>query len=381
MKQRESPLKALATVDDLRDLAVADGPFLSVHLSFRPPSHDMAERTAVVWRAAREDAAAAGAPPEALAAVDEVVEANPHRLGAGLSVVATPGGQRHVEHLAVPPQTELVRWEPTPALTPLMAARQLALPVIVVLADRTGGDLIVRFAGAPPATATGTARGDEEIEVEGATHPLKKIAGGGWSHRRIQQRAEETWRHNMTDLADELTVLADRIAPVIVAIGGDERAATLLRDALPDRIRDRVRSIEVTRATDGSAEGLDGEIEALLRAHADDELARTVDVYQRELGQHDRATAGPADTLAELRTARVAVLLTPLGIHDARRAFIAAGGQQVAVTPETLPDPAAARHGPLVDIAVTAALATHADVRIVSDQATPPGGIGALLRW
>jgi hypothetical protein len=53
----------------------------------------------------------------------------------------------------------------------------------------------------------------------------------------------------------------------------------------------------------------------------------------------------------------------------------------VAVTPEALPDPGGARSVPLVDAAVTAALATNAEVQIVPDKAGPPGGIGALLRW
>lgn len=56
-----------------------------------------------------------------------------------------------------------------------------------------------------------------------------------------------------------------------------------------------------------------------------------------------------------------------------RRAWIGTDRKRVAVTPAALPDPGGARSVPLVDAAVTAALATNADVRIVPDEAGTPG--------
>jgi Bacterial archaeo-eukaryotic release factor family 2 len=66
-----------------------------------------------------------------------------------------------------------------------------------VLVDRTGAEVFVRRAGASQGG---------EVEVEGAEFPLTKVAAGGWSQCRIQQRAENTWRRNMADLAHELAV-------------------------------------------------------------------------------------------------------------------------------------------------------------------------------
>jgi hypothetical protein len=377
MKQQESPLGVLARLDDLRDLAATTGPFLSVHVSLQPQTHDLPERVALTWRSLRQQAAEAGATQALLEHVDQAVAADPHRSGAGLSVVVSKTGQTHVEHLRVAPAADLVRWEPTPALAPLIAARQMNLPHIVALVDRIGADVLVRPAG----TGGDGAVADADVEVEGADFPITKVGAGGWSHRRIQQRAEETWRDNMGDVADELATVARRVDPAIVGIGGDERAVSLLYEALPGPVRDRCRSIDVTRASDGSIADLDDETDRIMREHVDEQLAEAEDVYQRELGQRDRATAGPLDTLRALRAARVALLLTTDATSDTRRAWIASDHRDAAVTPDALPDPNDARSAPLVDVAVTAALATAADVRIVPSDSPPPGGIGALLRW
>jgi hypothetical protein len=62
---------------------------------------------------------------------------------------------------------------------------------------------------------------------------------------------------------------------------------------LPAAVCDRKRPIEVTRAAGGSAIDLDAQIERVLPMHAVEEVTHTSTVYRRELGQHDRATAGP----------------------------------------------------------------------------------------
>jgi hypothetical protein len=112
-----------------------------------------------------------------------------------------------------------------------------------------------------------------------------------------------------------------------------------------------VRAIEVTRATDGSAAQLDDEVDRVVANWVQDHIDETIAAYERELGQHDRATAGVAATLAALRMSRVATLI--VGV------------------------PAAAQ----VDPIVASALATGADVQVVPKERLPSDGVGALLRW
>lgn len=336
MEQRGTPVASLSRLDDLRILVDRPGPFLTVYLPLRPATEELAEATRLRWRELREDAATAGAPPAVLDVVDPLVE-GVHRAAEGLCVVAAEDGPPLVEHLSAPPE-QRVRWDQLPALVPLIEARQGDQPHVVVLVDRRGADIAVR------------SDGEHTTSVEGADYPLRKVAPGGWSQRRFQQRAEETWERNMAEVADELVPLVEKHEPVVVAVGGDERAVDLLVDELPAAIRDRVRRIEVTRATDGSIAQLDTEVDRVVTDWIDEQLSELLATYGRELGQDDRATTGARDTLAALRASRVATLLVPPAADD-------------------------------VDEAVVAALATGADVQVVPDRVGPLDEVGAILRW
>ena len=374
MRQHGTVLAPLTDLDDLRPVVAGLGPFLSVHLPLEPATEELATELALRWRAGRSRAVEAGAPEPLLAVVDGLLD-GAQRLGAGLSVIAAAGGDVHVSHTPVPPPFEVVRWEPVPSLGPLVAVRQQLQPHVVALVDRIGADLAVR----PGDTVHRT--------VEGEDYPIRKVAPGGWSQRRYQQHAEETWHHNMADVAAELATLTERSHTRIVTIGGDERAVGLVLDQLPAAVRDLVRPIAATRAADGSAAHLDDEVGDVVEAWIDGQLAETLELYDQELGQRDRATAGARDTLAALREARAAVLLVALDPTDERRAWVGTSADQVGSAPEELAAgqpaevQAAARSAPLVDAAVTAAVATGADVRVVPESDRLPEGLGALLRW
>lgn len=380
MEQHGTALAPLAALDDLRPLAAQRWSYLSAHLSLRPATEEVGPAAALRWRAWRERAAEAGAPEVVLAVVDEALE-GAQRRGSGLSVVAPAGGpEAHVSHLPMAPPQEIVRWELVPALVPLIAVRQRSQPHVVALVDRVGADLGV---GGVDGDSAG---GSEWHAVEGEDHPVRKVAPGGWSQRRYQQRAEETWHRNMSDVADEVTGLAARSRARLVAVGGDERAVGLLTSLLPASVRDLVRPIAVTRAADGSIDHLAEQVTGAVDAWTGEQLAETLALYRQELGQRDRATAGAAATLEALRAARVGVVLVQLGLaaDEDQRASVGPEPEQVGLDAGDLGDlghlGGELRSAPLADAAVTAALATGADVRVVPDGEVPEG-IGALLRW
>lgn len=384
MKQHGTALAPLTDLDDLRPVVAGLGPFLSVHLPLAPATEEQPAEMALRWRAGRSRAVEAGAPEPLLAVVDGLLD-GAQRLGAGLSVIAAAGGDVHVSHTPVPTPHEVVRWEPVPSLAPLIAVRQQLQPHVVALVDRVGADLAVRRSAAPGSPGNGAA--EASATVDGDDYPIRKTSGGGWSQRRYQQHAEETWHHNMSDVATELAALAERSGARIVAIGGDERAVGLVLDQLPAAVRDLVRPIAATRAADGSTGQLDAEVAEAVDAWTDSQLARTLELYEQELGQNDRATAGARDTLAALRESRVAVLLVALDANDEGRAWVGTSPDQVGAAPEELAAglpaevQAAARSAPLVDVVVAAAVATGADVRVVPTSAGLREGVGALLRW
>lgn len=425
MDQRGAQLTPLGELDDLRSLVARPGDVLTVCLPLRPANEELAAEVRLEWRALREEAERAGAPSEALAVVDRAV-AGAHRDHAGLHVVVPSDGRPHVEGLERPPARGSVSWGPVPALVPLLADRQRRQPHVVVLVDRQGADIVAvtgrTGADSPEGRAMEGDGGDGRTKttVDGATFPLRKVAPGGWSQRRFQQHAEETWQRNMTEVAGEVTAQAQRVDARFVALGGDERAVGLLVDHLPAAVAELVRPLSVTRATDGSAARLDDEVDRVLDDWLHGEMTKTADTYREELGQGDRAVAGPEQTLDALRAARVAQLLVAGGatgangatggaaggpaIADAAepdgtdgRAWIGATPEDVALSREALLEGSEARSTPLLDAAIAAALATGADIRVLPPEPAPsagaapvadlpdlpdlPGGLGALLRW
>jgi len=343
MKQRGEPLTRLTGLDDLRAWAEHPGPTFTAYLPLRPANEELAQATALRWRGLRDQAEAAGVPAELLDGVEGQLDDDVHRAAPGLAIVAAEGTPPHLEALTTEP-AELVRWQAAPALTPLIADRQRRQPLVVALVDRRGADLTASR-GRPDG------EGQRSTTVDAATYPLRKVGPGGWSQRRFQQRAEETWHHNMTEVAEELVMLTDRTDARIVALGGEERALGMLLEQLPDAVRERVRPIAVTRATDGSIEHLDDELDRVVSEWVDSHLTETVDAFRRELGQHDRAADGAGGVGEALRAGRVAALIVPPWSTEA------------------------------VDRAVADGLATGADVHVVGDLDEVPDHLGALLRW
>jgi hypothetical protein len=243
---------------------------------------------------------------------------------------------------------------------PLLAATQALFPYVVVLADRTGAELMLVRPDGP----------DVRDEVHGATEHVSKNAPGGWSQRRYQQRAEHRWEATARGVADALTRLVDEHAPRLAVVSGDVRAVQLLREQVPDRVA------QVT--TELSGEYTDIE-EAL--SHAEPVVAGRVRAdteeilaaHERETGQVDQATSGPAATLAALARAQVeTLLLDPRAAAGIEAWFgpeptdCAASAEQARGFGVAAPMPA-----PLADVAVRAALATEAAVRVLPAEVGP----------
>ena len=368
-----TPLFAADTAD-LADLVKAPGPFLTVHLTTESGIDNAAQRSEQRWKPVRDDAHAQGAPEDVLAGVDPLI-ADAHLLGDGLAVVATPVGVLHVEHgTRLPNDRDLVRWASLPSLMQIVAWRQAFPACVTVLADRQGADL------------TGYRRERPEVhrEAGGDDYPIRKPNAGGWSQRRYQERAEHTWERNAADAADQVAKLARRVDARLVVAAGDDRAVTLLREALPPELAEKVQVVSGGRAHDGSEHSFEeaARIAVGLAVNADTDAL--LEKFREERGQHDRAVEGPEATLDALAMAAVDVLiLTPDDPDDARTAWFGPDPTQLALREDDLrglgvEQPA---DGRLVDVAVRAALGTGAGIRIVEAGAALDGGMGAILRW
>lgn len=362
-----------ADTSDLGGLVKTPGPFLTLQLTTEADIDNAAQRSEQRWRALRDDAAAQGTPEEVLGAVDPLI-ADAHFEGQGLAVVATAAGVVHEEHGGREPDRDLVRWAPLPSLAQVVAWRQELPGYVTVLADRQGADL------------TGYRREGPEVhrEAGGDDYPIRKPNAGGWSQRRYQERAEHTWERNAADVADQVVKLARRVDARLVVAAGDERAVTMLQEALPAELVDRFQLVSGGRSQDGSEQSFEeaARIAVGLAVNADTDAL--MEKFREERGQADRAAEGAEATLNALAMAAVDVLLlAPDDPDDARTAWFGPDPTQLALREDDLrglgvEEPA---DGRLVDVAVRAALGTGAGIRIVEPGAGLDGGMGAILRW
>ena len=358
---------------DLADVVLTSGLFATVELTTEQAVDNAAQLEDMRWRALRTSLAEAGAPDGVLEAIDGLIGER-HLDGNGFTVVATAGGILLAESPPGPPGREAARWAPLPWLIPLHAHRQAAPAVVAVLADRAGAD-VVAFA---PGTAEETHR-----EAGGNVDPLARSKPGGWSQRRYQQRAENTWEHNAKDVAGEVTKLADATNARLLVAAGDVRALQLLQESLPQRWLDVLSVMDGGRSQDGSLERLTDDVWPFVVEAVDQDTDRLLEKFREELGQQDRAVEGAEATLAALAKAQVEVLLVSDDPDDERIAWFGPDPTAVALRHEDLKglgvdSPVEAR---LVDVAVRAALGTGAGLWIVPPEKVPADGMGGLLRW
>ena len=356
---------------DLVELVERSGPFATVWLgrsgmgAYGEP-HDDARVHDV-----RSVLRAAGAPE----VVDEAVGAALSGIDPdvdGVVVVADENGVALFEQLTESPRRELTQWAPVPALTAVLEHRQAAISSVVVLVDHLGADIVVS-----------TPDGDSLAEVEGEDHPVHKVQGGGWSHRRMQQRVQDTWERNADAVAERVVRIASRTDPALIVLGGEHRTVEQLSDALPSGVREVVRTVTGGRAGDGSEERRDDEIGRLLRTVVAEETAELLRTFEQEVGRSGRAVNGAASTLTALQQSQVDVLLVHDDPDDDRTAVFGESPGAVAddVAALTVMGERTTKSGRLADVAVRAALRTGASMRVVPHGAALDGGLGALLRW
>jgi hypothetical protein len=357
--------------DDLRPLVDGSTPVATVLLGTDPAEANPGPRWAQRWKTARRGLQGLGADPGALARLDDAAD-DAYRRGDAFYAVAGaerlwvaetwPGAVRH----------ELLRWAVLPSLAPLLARRQREVPHVIALVDREGADVVTVERG-------GQAREQEVDGEHGAI--IRKSAPGGWSQRRYQDRAEESWARTARGIAGVVTAAADRVDARLLVLAGDVRELQLVRDALPGRLHDRVHVVEGGRAAGTDESARTHEIDRLLDTAVADATVALLRKLREELGQHDRAVVGAASTMEALRRGQVEVLLAHDDPADERTAAFGTSITALAAKSSVLDADERPRTGRLVDVLVRAAVGTGADVRIVPSVDALPDGTGAILRW
>ncbi|BAN00357.1 baeRF2 domain-containing protein [Ilumatobacter coccineus] len=340
------------TLLDLKDFVDGTtGPYLSIILPARSdvthPSSDLAD----AWERVRSDHADRW-PASALEQVDRMLGEAGHAGGESIALIVPTEGKPHVEHLAGGPDEPRVLEGPLPALAPIIEHRQRTIAHIVVECDKAGADITGFDGGAT--IATESVDGDEEHIHRG--HP------GGWSQRRFQQRAENTWESNISDVADATERVAEQIDAKLIAVAGPTRAQSMLVTELGKRSRgDITVGLEA-----GNTDGIADEVVTL----TDDVHARSITQISgefRERSARDAATTGTHNVMEALAAGRVETLLVTDDWSD---------DSTLRHEIDGLPESPRA-----LDAAIVATLDSGGAVVVVPHLASLDDSLGALLRW
>jgi|tagenome__1003787_1003787.scaffolds.fasta_scaffold20864914_1 hypothetical protein len=365
----------MANATALRETLSHEGPFASVHLDASHDTEDAVKLAELRWRAAREQLEALNAPSQTISALADAMDGPPPVGRAGRLLVAAENVVLVDEYLSEPPAQLSVRVSSLPYLLPLTDWSEREVPHVAVAVDETGADVLAVDANGVVLTEA----------VAGANRPVHKVRAGGWAHRNMQRHAEENVRRNVTDVAAEVARLAERTDARLIAIAGDPRVRSQLRDALPDNRRHLVAEIDHGRAEDPSHHAVDDEIDALLAARQRAELDELLERFNEAGGAPGLAAQGMRDTTAALRDGNAEILIMDARAVADRTVWTATDHSKVSVSREELHQVGVSDRGEVrADEALpAAAIATGTEVvAILGDEPRLDlaNGVGAVLR-
>lgn len=255
---------------------------------------------------------------------------------------------------------------------------------LLVTVDRSGADVTLFE------SASATEVAADLMSVEGGHDELTKANAGGWSHRRFEKRAEDSWERNAEVVAAELDRIVSERRPELLLLTGDVRARALVADSLGQEAR------EILATFDGGSRA-DGVKPDALNAHVADALTQfrlrrreqVVDRFREIHGQDGAAVAGRDGVLDVLRRGQVSELLVteavagPPSSLAGRTLWCGDDPLQIGNHTDVVEMGARAPHEVRADLALgRAALAQGAGITVVDEASVQlPDGVGALLRW
>ena len=374
-------MKAVVTGLDealVRDVVRPVAPVASVYLGPPPPEalstvvRDIDLRAQSLLRRLRE----AGAARATVAAVEQFLAGQPPKP-VEMAIFAAGDEVSHVVPVPGAGTADLAMFGAPAHAVPVLAWLQRRPAYVSVVADRAGADITV--------VPRGSVEGHTSV-VEGPDDEIERNAPGGWSQPRYQRRAEDSWQHNAARVAEATAAALRQVGAGLLVVSGDVRAVQLLLDHLPNGVRKEatIRQVTGSRHEDGSrAERLAATARAVEEyAAAQTQAVLTRFVESRAPGGY--AVEGAAPTLRALAGSRVATLLVAPVPDDDRLACFGAEAAEVSHPDETtLLAGLDLRTGPLVDVAVRAALLTDATVCVLDPAipGRPAEDIGALCRF
>lgn len=370
----------------LKPLLGRPGPFITVLLDATRADASGDAEVAGRWKSLRRELSAAGASDTVLDVIEERVTRPTGVAGPHGRVVIADSTEIVVDRtVKEPPARSSAVYDAVPALAPAVRAADQATRFVLVEIDRQGADLT---------WSDGTSARPEREVVDGDHDVLHKIReGGGWSHRRMQTRAEDSWERNAETVAADLDKQVAERHPEIVLVTGDVRAVALLRDAVGQPVRDLLVEVPGGSRADGvNQSAFEHQVTDALLAHRARRREKVLDRFRTAQGRGEAAVTSIGDLVTVLQRGQVAELLIR---DDLALPGSALTELTLSVGPEPLQlataaadlaalgaDPATAREMPADVALLRAALGQDAGLTLVPDgSADLVDGVGAVLRW
>lgn len=339
------------------------------------------------WRALRRDLERRGASPDVLDEITERVTRPTGVLGPhGRVVVADALGVVVDRVVKEPPAQSTAVLDDVPVLAPAVRSADQTTRFLLVTIDRQGADLTW-------SDGTGVRPTGREV-VDGDHDVLHKVReGGGWSHRRMQTRAEDSWEHNAKTVAAELDRQVAERCPEVVLVTGDLRAVGLLREAVGGRVRDLLVEVPGGSRADGvNQQAFEQRVVAALEEHRSRRRADVLDRFRTAQGRGGAAVTSVGDLVTVLQRGQVAEVLLhedqvlPGSALSGRTVWVGPQPLQLAQDEDGLAglgvEDGQRRRMPADVALMRAALGQDAGLTVAPDgQAELVDGVGALLRW
>ena len=338
--------------EQLREIIQDRGPFVSVYVDASHDTEDAVTQNELRWRATETQLSESGADDATIAAAKRAVLGSPAVGKAGRAVIAAHGDVLCVADLPVPPANAEVRVSPVPYLLPLLASAEPSVPHVVVLADKTGGRLLA-------------------VDADGGT--ISDTAQGS-----VEDRSEETVRRTAREIAEAATRLVERVDAELLVVAGTIAARAAIQAALPQHVHELVAELDVNAAhTDLDAAEVSTGVRRLLAQRVAEQDEAALERFH-VASAHGNACEGLSRVTEALRVGAVeTILVTDLSLAD-RTVWLGTDPSQVATGASELQEAVERRADEAVP---AAALATAANVLVLSGAATVKDGVAALLRF
>jgi hypothetical protein len=357
---------------DLVGLTQHRGPFASVYVNTEAAAEDAPHRMEIRWKDLRRELEACGIDPATISAVGSSL-ADARFRGTAVGIVAAHGEVLAQDASSSPLRRELLRVGSIPSLGPILEWCQHRMTYATVACDHAGAD--IELVSASDERTTTTAGDTDRHDPE-----LHKAHGGGWSHRRFEQRVENAWERNARQVLDLLDTLVRDADPKLVLYGGDPHACSLIAEHASATLRPRLHEVSLSRAADGSERHDAHAVGVAVATAVATDTARLLGQLRQNL-TGSLGVEGTTGVLAALTAAQVDTLLVHCDADDDRVAYLSPDPLVVGLDEQEVASFGGETcAGRVADVAIWAAFLTGAKVRMAPGSPIDDG-MAALLRF